>query len=331
VPSEPVEYVAPPPAQQPQQPPAPTAYQYGQPSAQPYVPYQQQVPYQQPAGQPEPAPQGFARPPSGPSPVLLTPDQIAARTTPIQWQVEDAGAAGRRRRLLLGVLVGAGVLVVALLVVVSLALTNGQTTAPVAKPAPTPTPTPSQRPSPSLDDAQTDTAPTTLDALLPDEAVMVGGRTYQPRLRKASSDCAASAGRAYASAMRTELCGQLLRATYTGPRGIDVTVGIAVFDTKPQVDHVVAALRQAGDFNEPFLLPMPAAGMNAFTVAAGPLSTARPVGRYLVLAVAAYADGHAFTRNDVTANHAVSDMLDHAEASLRARTSAPNPAGTMGG
>lgn len=330
--------------QQPLPPPAPVQYIAAQaiPDGQPDQPNQSQpIPgHAVPARQSNPAAVSAPYQPGPPVPqqhlptgqrpggsqVSLTPDQIAARTAPIQWQLEDVGAARRRRHLLLSVLVGAGVLVVALLVVVTLALTNKPAKGVPAAPAAAPTPTPSQRPTPSLDDALTDTAPTTLDALLPDDAVKVGGRIYQPALRRSSSDCAASAGRAYASAMRTELCGQLLRATYTGPHGIDVTLGIAVFDTKPQVDHVVAALRQAGNFNDPFLLPMPAAAMGKFTVGAGPLSTARPVGRYLVLAVAAYADGHAFTRNDVPANHAVGDLIDHAEETLRARTGTPSVA-----
>ncbi len=230
---------------------------------------------------------------------------------------------------MLGLAVGAGVLVVALAVVGTLALSRSghrQASPPPAKPTSTPT-----RLAPSLDDAAADPAPITLDTLLPPGQTLAGARRYTQRLSMASTDCAAAAGPAYASAMRTELCAQLLRATYSGPAGTDVTVGIAVFDSKAEVDHVVAALRHVGAFRDPFLLPMPAAGMAKFTVAAGPLSTARPVGRYLVLGVTAYDDGHAFTRSDNTANQVLADLLGTAEANLKARLPSPSPAVTVGG
>jgi hypothetical protein len=177
------------------------------------------------------------------------PPQQPQRPQEPDWSAlaERTEASHRRRKLLL---VGGGVLGAAAIagIVATAVIATGHPTQPQPGPTaqatgttqPTPTasfpavtPPPPPNPLAVISDAHKDTAPITPASLFPGDRVTVQGRTYAKATTDSTSSCADAAAGGLGGVLADNGCRKLLRATYTRG-GVAVTVGIAVFDTKPR-------------------------------------------------------------------------------------------------
>lgn len=212
---------------------------------------------------------------------------------------DESEARSRRRRWLY---IGGGALAtlaVAGIVATAVITSNkgGDLPHPVTLPTESAAPKPSfsevsvpppPNPRDYITDPKKDTAPLTPENLFPDQAMVVGKRSYPRTSTAATGDCTAGTQGALGSVLNHNGCKQLLRATYSKD-GVAVTVGVAVFDSK-------AAAFKVKDANKASLAPLAGGGVGSFCQGAPCTMYTNATGRYAYFTIAGNLDGSAVTK-----------------------------------
>ncbi|MER7706307.1 hypothetical protein ABTX81_25850 [Kitasatospora sp. NPDC097605] len=269
-------------APQPGQPPVPPPGGFG-PPATPYVqpgagvPPQAQppvaphlpsgaVPYPQPGpqggpqpGPPQPVPPQPG-PPQPPAPFAQWPQQ-GAQPPPLtpqpspnepDWNAmadRHATDSRRRKRLWIGAVVAAAVLVGG--VVGAGVWINGRDKGDDPKPnagtstagSPSVTATPTEQALAVISDAATDKLPVDAATLFPDQTRTVDGKVWTRQVTGSTAPCSKATTGGLGLALGDDTCRSLVRATYVNGESA-VTVGVAVFDNKAGADRAIG--RHAG-------------------------------------------------------------------------------------
>jgi len=170
-------------------------------------------------------------------------DAEAPDWTALADQHENESRRKRRTMLVVGGLVAA--LAVGGIVTAAVLLKGGDkptdTPTATAKPsaakssaAAAPKPT---TPEEALSRSTVDKAPLSVDALLPDAKLTVGDQVLSKVATEKVSSCSTATNNGLGAVLGAEECQEVYLATYLSDKAA-VTVGIAVFDTKPQADRV---------------------------------------------------------------------------------------------
>ncbi|QKW19963.1 hypothetical protein HUT16_13625 [Kitasatospora sp. NA04385] len=282
-----------PPGGQPQQPYSGAQQAPGQPSVQGAPPFPQQPQPPQQWQQPQ-----YSYP--GPPPVQPGPQPVQPPAAP-DWQqlADQREAQARRKRTLLVVGIGAGVLLLAA-GGISVALLNkdDKTPDPVAsasQSAPatgSPKASGSPKPSGSASPAKPLPPAVTSDVLFADQSLNIGGHNYVRKTIANTDTCWKATGGGLGDVLSGANCNRLMRATYfTGNTA--VTVGVAVF--KDEADAKKAGSGVKGQIQPLF-------GQDDVAVFCRDVSCAltnRVEGRYLVFTVAGPIGGAAGDQDQV--------------------------------
>ena len=265
------------------------------------------------------------------------PPETAFSSGPLSAGPGTAGRGGGRRRKAL--LVGGGVIAVALVAAAGLALvgSGGESegrrakavATPGAKDGPVPSASPSTpgataSPSPSggasrIDSARTDPKPLALAEAFPSNRVDLGGRTYARDRSSVNHQCALTARGAMARALTRLRCGSVVRVTFLDKeRSLAITSGVAVFPGKD------AALK-ANDAGDParyeWFRALPGPRTKDIDRAGGyAASTVR--GRYIAYAYATYAGGKKPRPGDPTLKEVAEQFVAYALRPIDARARA---------
>ncbi|MFJ5232953.1 hypothetical protein ACIQBJ_24025 [Kitasatospora sp. NPDC088391] len=241
---------------------------YGYPpqgGPQPAYGYPQQVPppqpgfgppqgpgYSQGPGSPQSYGPGGFPPPDGQQPYqgryaapTFQGDAEAPDWSAMASQHEDERRRRKRTVALLSTL-GALVLVGGIVTAAVMVGNDDKPNKPIAGQSTDPGPTGSPSGSPvakpksaeeALSRASTDKAPLSVESLFPGATLTVDGQQLNRVATEHGTECSAETNNGLGSVLVTENCQDMYLATYLSEKSA-VTVGIAVFDTKPQADRV---------------------------------------------------------------------------------------------
>jgi hypothetical protein len=161
---------------------------------------------------------------------------------------------------------------------------------------PEPTESASTQPTPKtttvLNSEQTDPRKLTLKEAFAQQRVTVGGRAYRRTKVNITAQCDKVAVGAFATALKREKCGRVLRATYVdNKKRYAVTTGIAVFPTRAAA---IAADKKKNLAKTVWFRGLAgAAGTGADKAdISGGYAAGLVWGRYIVFSFATYSDGH---------------------------------------
>jgi len=164
-------------------------------------------------------------------------------------------------------------------------------------------PPPPADPLDYLGTAAKDTAPLTPDTLLPGKQFLMGGRVYVKTTATSTTQCSTGARSTLATALSTNGCDQLIRATYTSGT-MAVTVGVAVFQ---DTAHAVKLQKTAQ-----YLAPLNGGGVTDFCHAVACQMTSNAVGRYAYFAIAGLKSGQTLSPTDKLGAQAANDASNFA-------------------
>ncbi|RKE19532.1 hypothetical protein [Streptomyces sp. TLI_171] len=205
--------------------------------------------YSQSAGTPQSYGQG-GLPPAGQQPYpgrysapTFSGDAESPDWSAMATQHEDERRRRKRTIVLLSTL-GALLVVGGIVTAAVMVGNDDKPTKPVAGPSTGPSGSSSGSPvakpktaEEALSRAATDKAPLSVDALFPSAALTVDGQQLKRVATEHSTECSSATNNGLGSVLVTENCQDMYLATYLSDKAA-VTVGIAVFDTKPQADRV---------------------------------------------------------------------------------------------
>ncbi|MFF1905530.1 hypothetical protein [Kitasatospora sp. NPDC058218] len=183
---------------------------------------------------------------------------------------------------------------------------------PAAPPAGAPAPTSSapRDPLTVISEAATDTAALDPGTLFAAPSLTIGGRTWTRIATAATDTCWQATTGGLGDVVSGQSCRKLLRATYTSGDSA-VTVGVAVFDHKPQADT-------AGQAHKGQVQGLTTPDGIAWCVTAGCANTHTTIGRYGYYTVSGtYRPGG--TTQDAAATAAGPELAAYARARLLAR------------
>jgi hypothetical protein len=273
-------------------------------------------------------------------------DRSGGDGTPDWAALADASAARARRRRWL--MVGGGALATALIagaVATAIVSSNkdgddtasdknsSQLPAPPELPqnttAPEPSfssvaPLPPPNPKDFVSERKKDTLPLSAETLFPGKKLTMGDRVYDKGALARTGNCASAVKGALATALESNGCEQVFRATYSKD-GIAVTIAVATFENEAKAKK---ALQQASGS----VVPLPGAGVPAFCKG-GPVcrSTFNAYGRYAYFTTTGYTKAKSVTKQDTKAFQTGDDLgeftfrqiVRRGEAQASAAASAP--------
>ncbi|MCW2880460.1 MAG: putative domain containing protein [Sphaerisporangium sp.] len=143
-----------------------------------------------------------------------------------------------------------------------------------------------------LDSEQTDPKKLTLKEAFAQQRVSVGGRAYTRAKVDITAQCEKVAVGTFATALKRQKCGRVLRATYVDSKQrYAVTTGIAVFPTKAAA---VAADKKKNLGNTVWFRGLAGGAGSGADKAdiSGGYAAGLVWGRYIVFSFATYSDGH---------------------------------------
>jgi hypothetical protein len=173
--------------------------------------------------------------------------------------------------------------------------------------------------APSIDNVATDPAPLTVSEVFPSTTVTAGGYTLSPVAQSVESSCSQAAQGAFAAALTTGKCEQVLRVTFVSHnKHWAVTAGIASLPT-------LAAAHQAAG-TEDFGSDSWFTGLNGPADSGAGHVTTTPgyayqtlLGRYIIFALAAPGHGKTSTRDSATLTTLSQDLTSLAAKAIVAR------------
>ena len=210
-----------------------------------------------------------------------------------------------RKRLVIGVAIAAGVLVVG--GGTAFALTSGgdkpkptaasKSRAP-AKATPTPTPSPTETGRGlRLQSRTTDPIPLTLNEIFKAKAFKSGNRKYYLTGRRSERKCSPPThGTKFRKALAKGGCTQVLRATFSSG-GLIGTIGVLNLRTQTSAETAQLASRQ----KDAFILALPGVGSTKKIGQGLSLTTAEVDGHYLIMSWVQYPNGKKIAKKDYTA------------------------------
>ncbi|WP_371654211.1 MULTISPECIES: hypothetical protein [unclassified Streptomyces] len=187
-------------------------------------------------------------------------------------------------------------------------------------------PPPPPNPHDFISSAKKDKAPLSADTLFPGKTLKMGDRTYTKGPTARTTDCAAATRGSLGSALTSNGCDQVIRATYVRD-GVAVTIGVATFETEAKA---LRAKQQAGIG----LAPLTGDGVSGFCDGGHAVcrNLSNSYGRYAYFSISGYTDGKSVTKGDKNAFAAGDDLAEftfrqivaRGEAQAQAAATAPS-------
>lgn len=151
------------------------------------------------------------------------------------------------------------------------------------------------------------------DTLFPGKTLKMGDRTYTKGPTARTTDCAAATRGSLGSALTSNGCDQVIRATYVRD-GVAVTIGVATFETEAKA---LRAKQQAGIG----LSPLAGEGVPGFCDGGHAVcrNLANSHGRYAYFSISGYTNGKSVTKDDKSAFAAGDDLAEFTFRQIVAR------------
>ncbi|MGP3981905.1 hypothetical protein [Streptomyces sp. KR80] len=227
---------------------------------------------------------------------------------------DRTAARNRRRRMWL--IAGGAVATAGVAAVVAAAVVNANTSDddPQSLPSAESLPAEPQQPDPTFSDVsvppppdprefisskEKDTAPLSAAKLFPNKKLTKPGRTYVRTNTARTTSCSSAAASTLSSALASNGCNQVFRATYAGG-DVAVTIGVAVFDSKAQADKAKNTAQ--------YIRPLNGGGIADFCRAVTCRMTANSIGRYAYFTISGLKSNKPITASDTEAKQAAADV-----------------------
>ncbi|MFH8219930.1 hypothetical protein ACH4C2_11680 [Streptomyces sp. NPDC018057] len=189
-------------------------------------------------------------------------------------------------------------------------LPSGSAGAPSFEPTTAPPPL---DPKDFISSARKDTAPLGPDTLFPGARLTMNEAAYAKGPTADTKDCASAVQGSLAKALTGNGCTRVIRATYTRD-GIDVTVGVAVFDSAAQ-----AAEAKSQTDKKSIVKPLTGSGVKDFCSGAVCRSTTNSYGRYAYFTLAGFPGDKDVTTKDTKVFRTGDDLAEYAFRQIRRR------------
>jgi hypothetical protein len=165
-----------------------------------------------------------------------------------------------------------------------------------------------------------DTAPLSAGTLFPG----TGSTVYKKGPTADTKACSSVAAGTLPKVLSTNDCTRLLRVTYVKD-GIEVTVGVAVFDTEAQATKAKGQADKKG-----FVKPLTGDGAKSFCNGAKCRTTTNSYGRYAYFTTAGFTNGKDVTNADTAVFKAGDDLAEFTFRQIRGRGEAQASAAANG-
>jgi hypothetical protein len=226
---------------------------------------------------------------------------------PASFASDNEGRGPKRKPLIIGAAVAAGVVVIGGGTALALSsgggsdkpkagATSSQAAAPAQKsPTTNPTPTPTETgKGQRLAGRTTDPTPLTLNEIFKNKKFKAAGRTYVITTRRADPKCASGVhGATFRKALVRAGCTQVLRATFSNGKFVG-TLGVLNLKT----DTAAKAAQKASRPKDAYVLPLPGAGSTSKIGKGLSHTTADTHGHYLIMSWVQYPNGKKIAQSD---------------------------------